>query len=163
MRKFIISGIVGVLALSTPLLTCDGQCKGHNNESKKSTGDKVIDNVMDSIAKVHKDSVTKIFGENIEIGDKPKNHKNWGEWIMATNSLDTSKWRALKVKGTDMWGISLIDGKNDCGAVLWICQHSKKMVFDASKFAESGLCAKIRESYKGNDGNYKKISVPLVF
>lgn len=123
-----------------------------------------IQSIKNDISKAHKNSVAKILSQNIELTDKPKNHKNWGDWIIAENALDSSKWKAVKMKGTDMWGISpIIDSKNDCGAVLWICQHSKKMTFDASKFSTNGHCAKVRESYKQNDGNYKKIVVPLVF
>ena len=123
-----------------------------------------IQSIKNDISKAHKNSVAKILSQNIELTDKPKNHKNWGEWIIAENAMDTSKWRATKIKGTDMWGISpIVDGKNDCGAVLWICQHSKKMTFDASKFSDNGRCAKIRESYKQTDGTYKKIVAPFVF
>lgn len=123
-----------------------------------------IQSIKNTISTTQKNSVTKIFSQNIEITDKPKNYKNWGEWIIGENALDKGKWKAIKMKGSDMWGISpLIDGKNDCGVVLWICQHSKKMVFNAEKFKSEGLCGKIRESYKEQDGNYKKISVPFVF
>lgn len=141
--------ILGVFIATSPLLA---------DESNE------IQSIKNDISKAHKNSVAKILSQNIELTDKPKNHKNWGDWIIAENALDSSKWKAVKMKGTDMWGISpIIDGKNDCGAVLWICQHSKKMTFDASKFSENGHCAKVRESYKQNDGNYKKIVVPLVF
>ena len=147
--RFFSNVILGVFIATSPLLA---------DESNE------IQSIKNDISKAHKNSVAKILSQNIELTDKPKNHKNWGEWIIAENALDSSKWRAVKMKGTDMWGISpIVDGKNDCGAVLWICQHSKKMTFDASKFSENGSCAKIRESYKQTDGTYKKIVAPLVF
>ena len=147
MRLF--SVILGVFVACVPLLA------DKSNE---------IQSIKNDISKAHKNSVAKILSQNIELTDKPKNHKNWGEWIIAENAMDSSKWRAVKMKGTDMWGISpIVDGKNDCGAVLWICQHSKKMTFDASKFSENGSCAKIRESYKEADGSYKKVVAPFVF
>lgn len=123
-----------------------------------------IERVKSEISTAHKNSVVKIFSQNIEITDKPKGYKNWGEFIIAEGGLDKGKYKVLKIKGSDMWGISpIVDGKNDCGVVLWICQHSKKMTFDASKFSDNGRCAKIRESYKEADGTYKKIVVPLMF
>ena len=147
MRLF--SVILGVFIVTSPLLA---------DESTE------IHSIKNDISPAHKTSVATILSQNIELTDKPKNHKNWGEWIIAENALDSSKWRAVKMKGTDMWGISpIVDGKNDCGAVLWICQHSKKMTFDASKFSENGSCAKIRESYKEADGSYKKVVAPFVF
>ena len=147
--RFFSNVILGVFIATSPLLA---------DESNE------IQSIKNDISKAHKNSVAKILSQNIELTDKPKNHKNWGEWIIAENALDSSKWRAVKMKGTDMWGISpIVDGKNDCGAVLWICQHSKKMTFDASKFSKNGSCAKIRESYKQTDGTYKKIVAPLVF
>lgn len=147
--KFFTNVILGISIVCIPLLA---------NETNK------IQSIKNTISTTQKNSVTKIFSQNIEITNKPQNYKNWGEWIIAENKLDKNKWRAVKIKGSDMWGISpIIDGKNDCGVVLWICQHSKKMVFNAEKFKQDGLCGKIRESYKEQDNNYKKISVPFVF
>ncbi|MGX2983396.1 hypothetical protein [Helicobacter sp. 23-1045] len=169
MRKIFVSGIIGILAVCAPLSAhCDGKCAGHTHEHKniadKSTGDSALDAIKSEITKVQKSSVAKIFSENIAISDTPQNHKNWGEWIIAENTMDRAKWRAVKIKGTSMWGISpIIDGKNDCGAVLWICQHSKKIFFNAEKFAKNGKCGDLRESYKDSEGNYKKVVVPLEF
>ena len=123
-----------------------------------------IERVKSEISAAHKNSVVKIFSQNIQITDKPKGYKNWGEFVIAEGGLDKSKYKVLKMKGSDMWGISpIIDGKNDCGVVLWICQHSKKMTFSAENFKADGLCGKIRESYKDKDGNYKKVVVPFTF
>ena len=140
---------LGVFIASMPLLA---------DESSE------IQSIKNDISKAQKSSATKIFSQNIELTDKPKDYKNWGEWIIAESGLDRTKWKAIKMKGTDMWGISpIVSGKNDCGVVLWICQHSKKMTFNAEKFKNDGLCGKLRESYKQNDGNYQKIVVPFVF
>ena len=123
-----------------------------------------IERVKSEISTAHKNSVVKIFSQNIEITDKPKGYKNWGEFIIAEGGWDKGKYKVLKIKGSDMWGISpIVDGKNDCGVVLWIWQHSKKMIFNAEKFKSDGLCGKIRESYKDKDGNYKKVAVPFTF
>lgn len=147
LSKLLVGGIAGFLALSMPLLA-----------------DSSVELLRDDIAKAQRASVKKIFGEDLEITDKPKNHKNWGEWIIAENGLDTSKWKATKIKGTDMWGIApIVDGKNDCGAVLWICQHNKHIVFNAEKLKNSGVCGDLRESYKAQDGTYKKVIVPFTF
>lgn len=125
--------------------------------------DSAIDSIKSDIAKTQKASAKKIFSEDIEITESPKGLKNWGEWIIKNNNLDSKKWKAQKVKGTTMWGISPISENDDCGAVLYICQHTKKLIFNAEKLKDGGFCGALKESYKEQDGTYKKVVVPFTF
>ncbi len=121
-----------------------------------------VQSLQDDIKRAQKASVTKIFSENLEITDKPKDAQNWGEWVIKTGKLDTKKWRATQIKGTEMWGIEPISSEQ-CGVVMWICQHSKKITFNAEKLSDKGLCGELRESYKTPKGDYKKVVVPFTF
>ena len=126
--------------------------------------DSAIDEIKSDILKTQKATAKKVFGEDIEITEKPNGAKNWGEWVIKNNNLDSKKWKSAKIKGTSMWGISpILDGKNDCGAVLWICQHTKRLVFNAEKLSENGACGELKASYKNENGEYKKVIVPFTF
>lgn len=122
-----------------------------------------LDNIKNDITKTQKAVAKKIFSENIEITESPQGFKNWGEWILKNNNLDSKVWKAAKIKGTSMWGISPVIGNDECGAVLYICQHTKKLIFNAEKLKNDGICGNLKESYKEQDGTYKKVVVPFTF
>lgn len=136
----------GIMAISLPLMA-----------------DSTIDSIKSDIQNTQKAVAKKIFSENIEITESPTDSTNWGEWIIKNNNLDTKKWKAAKIKGTSMWGISPIVESGECGAVLYICQHTKRLIFNAEKLSSNGTCGVLKESYKEQSGAYKKVVVPFTF
>lgn len=161
MKKLVVSCVLGIFAVYA--IACEAH-EGHKHDSMKSTGNSAVDDIRSEIVATQKATAKKVFSEDIEITEKPNGAKNWGEWVIKNNNLDTKKWKSAKIKGTSMWGIApVLDGKNDCGAVLWICQHTKRLVFNAEKLSENGACGELKASYKNENGEYKKVIVPFTF
>lgn len=136
--------VVGVLLLEATML----------NSFVSTRTDSSISSARSSMANAQKVIVARVFTDNIDTA-KPKapNGESWGEWIVAINELDTSKWA---VSGNGIYP----KGCDKETPLLWINPKTGAMHFNPSKLKGKKFCENLRDSYVTSDSNGDKI-VPL--